>query len=398
MNKIQELREKRAALWDSAKDFLEDRYKVADTLNEEETREYEKMESEVVALGKEIERLEAYNSIELELKRPTTDRITVAAPGSKPRTSFQGTEEYSSAFWNAMKGSRLPEVHNALQVGTDSEGGYLVPDEFERKLIEGLEEENLLRRISKVIKTSSGDRKIPVVASKGTASWIDEEGAYIESDMKFNQVSIGAHKVGTMIKVSEELLNDSAFAIEPYIAREFARQIGQKEEEAFFTGDGTGKPMGLLHEGSNIEAGATAASGTAITFDDLIDLYYSVKEPYRKTAVFVMNEKTLKAVRKLKDTNGQYIWQPSVTAGTPDKILNCPVFTSPFIPEITAGAKSVIFGDFSYYWIADRQGRSFKRLNELYATTGQVGFLGMQRVDAKLILPEAIKVLVQKNA
>lgn len=108
-----------------------------------------------------------------------------------------------------------------------------------------------------------------------------------------------------------------------------------------------------------------------------------------------MNEKTLKEVRKLKDTNGQYIWQPSVSAGEPDKILNRPVYTSSFMPEIKASNKTVLFGDFSFYWIADRQGRSFKRLNELYATNGQVGFLGSQRVDAKLILPEAIKVIKQ---
>ena len=109
-----------------------------------------------------------------------------------------------------------------------------------------------------------------------------------------------------------------------------------------------------------------------------------------------MNDSTVKAIRKLKDGNGNYLWQPSMTAGTPDTILNCPVYTSTYIPNIAAGNKTVVFGDYSYYWIADRQGRSFKRLNELYAVAGQVGFVATQRVDGKLILPEAVKYLQQK--
>jgi len=127
-----------------------------------------------------------------------------------------------------------------------------------------------------------------------------------------------------------------------------------------------------------------------------MDLFYSLKSPYRKKAVFVMNDSTVKAIRKLKDGNGQYIWQPSITAGAPDTILNRPVKTSVYVPKIEAAAKTIDFGDFGYYWVADRQGRSFKRLNEVFAVTGQVGFMATQRVDGKLILPEAIKVLQQK--
>ena len=200
----------------------------------------------------------------------------------------------------------------------------------------------------------------------------------------------------TWSPISEELLNDSVFDLESYIAREFARRIGTKEEEAFFTGDGTGKPLGILAASGGAETGVTAASATAVTADELIDLFYSLKSPYRKNAVWVLNDSTIKAIRKLKDNNGQYLWQPSLVAGTPDTILGRPVKTSAYMPAIAAGAKTIAFGDFSYYWIADRQGRSFKRLNELYAANGQVGFLGSQRVDGKMILPEAVKVLVQK--
>lgn len=201
----------------------------------------------------------------------------------------------------------LPSVVNALEEGTDSEGGYLVPDEYERTLVEALEEENVFRQLANVIRTSSGDRKIPVVATKGTASWIDEEGAYTESDDSFGQVSIGAYKVGTMIKVSEELLNDSVFDLESYIAKEFARRIGAKEEEAFFSGDGSGKPLGILAATGGAQTGVTAASSTAVTADELMDLFYSLKSPYRKKAVWVLNDSTIKAVRKLKDSTGQYL-------------------------------------------------------------------------------------------
>ena len=358
------------------------------------------MEQEITDLGKETARLERQEALEAELNRPVNKPLTGKPMSGKEETKTgRATDEYRSNFWNMMRSKApMPAVVNALQIGTDSEGGYLVPDEYERTLVEALEEENIFRQLARVIQTSSGDRKIPVVATKGTASWIDEEGAYTESDDSFGQVSIGAYKLGTMIKVSEELLNDSVFDLESYISREFARRIGAKEEEAFFTGDGTGKPLGVLAATGGAEIGVTAASATAFTADEVFDLFYSLKAPYRKNAVFLMNDSSVKALRKLKDGNGQYLWQPSLTAGTPDMLLGRPVYTSAFMPAMAASAKSILFGDLSYYWVADRQGRSFRRLGELYATTGQVGFLASQRVDGKLILPEAVKVLQQKAA
>ena len=401
---ILELREKRAKAWEAAKAFLDSHRKENGVLSAEDDAAYTKMEQEITDLGKEIARLERQEALDAELNRPLNKPLTVKpgcgadTDGAEDKTG-RASDDYRKNFWNAMRSKvPMPNVTNALQIGTDSEGGYLVPDEYERTLVEALEEENIFRQMAKVIKTSSGDRKIPVVASKGTASWIDEEGAYPESDDSFGQVSIGAYKLGTMIKVSEELLNDSVFDLQSYISREFARRIGAKEEEAFFTGDGKGKPLGVLAATGGAETGVTAASATAVTADELMDLYYSLKSPYRKKSVWVLNDSTIKAIRKLKDNNGQYLWQPSLTAGAPDMILGRPIKTSAYMPVIAAGAKTIAFGDFSYYWIADRQGRSFKRLNELFAATGQVGFLASQRVDGKMILAEAVKVLEQKGA
>lgn len=400
MSMILELRAKRAKAWDAAKAFLDSKRGADGLLSAEDVATYEKMEADVVNLGKEIDRLERQQALDAELNRPVNAPITgkPAAPAGEEKTG-RATAEYRKSFWNVMRSKMpSPEVMNALQVGTDSEGGYLVPDEFERTLVEALEEQNIFRTLAHVIQTSSGDRKIPVVASKGSASWVDEEGAIPESDDSFGQVSIGAYKLGTMIKVSEELLNDSVFDLEAYISREFARRIGNKEEEAFFTGDGTGKPLGVLAETGGAEVGVTAAAASAFTADEIFDLFYSLKAPYRRSAVFVMNDASVKALRKLKDNNGQYLWQPSLTAGAPDTLLNRPVYTSAFMPALAAGAKSILFGDLSYYWVADRQGRSFRRLGELYAPTGQVGFLATQRVDGRLILPEAVKVMQQKSA
>ena len=395
---ILELREKRAKAWEAAKAFLDSHRTDKGVLSAEDDAAYSRMEQEITDLGKEISRMERLEALDAQMKKPVNQPLTgKPMSGRTIERIGRASDEYRTSFWNMMRSKApMPSVVNALQIGTDSEGGYLVPDEYERTLVEALEEENMFRQLAKVIRTSSGDRKIPVVATKGTASWIDEEGAYTESDDSFGQVSIGAYKVGTMIKVSEELLNDSVFDLESYIAKEFARRIGAKEEEAFFTGDGSGKPLGILAATGGAETGVTAASSTAVTADELMDLFYSLKSPYRKKAVWVLNDSTIKAVRKLKDSTGQYLWQPSLVAGTPDTLLGRPMKTSAYMPVIAAGAKTIAFGDFSYYWIADRQGRSFKRLNELYAANGQVGFLGFQRVDGKLVLSEAVKVLAQK--
>lgn len=396
MNKILELREKRAKAWDEAKNFLDSKCKEGKFISDEDNLTYEKMEKEVVNLGKKIDILERREAIDLELSKAVNRPIT-DSPFTKQEKTGRASDEYKNAFWKSMRSKSSFEIKNALEEGTDSEGGYLVPDEFEQKLVESLEEENIFRKLANVIQTSSGDRKIPVVATKGTASWVDEEGTIPESDDSFSQVSIGAYKLATLIKVSEELLNDSVFNLESYIATEFGRRIGNKEEEAFIVGDGTGKPTGILASSGGGQLGKTTTSTTSITFDDIIDLYYSLSSPYRKNASFIMNDSTVKAIRKLKDGSGNYIWQPSMTAGVPDTILNCPVYTSTYVPAISAGNKTVVFGDYSYYWIADRQGRSFKRLNELYAVTGQVGFVASQRVDGKLILSEAVKYLQQKS-
>src|SRR5665647_224123 len=293
MNQVLNLREKRAKTWDGAKAFLDTKRTADGLIGAEDDATYEKMEAEVVSLGKEIDRLERQQALDLELSKPLSSPITIKPVIPGLDKTGRASDEYNQAFWKAMRNKHSFDVQNALQVGTDSEGGFLVPDEFERTLVEALQEENIFRQLAKVISTSSGDRKIPVVASKGTASWVDEEGAIPESDDAFGQVSIGAYKLATMIKVSEELISDSVFNLEQYIAKEFGRRIGSKEEEAFFIGDGTGKPTGIFNATGGAGTGVTTAGATAITVDELMDLFFSLKSPYRKNATFVMNDATV---------------------------------------------------------------------------------------------------------
>ena len=392
---INELREKRNSVWEKAKAFLASHRNESGVLSAEDTATYEAMEKEVVDLGTAIKQLERQEAMEREMNAATSTPITTKpAAGAKadPKTG-RASDAYTEAFWKQARNNTSYDIRNALQVGVDTEGGYLCPDTFENQLVTGLTAKNVVRGLAHVISTSSGQHKIPVVANRGTASWVEEEGPIPEGDDTFGQQYIGAHKVGTLIKVSEELLNDSAFDLEAYFVAEFARRIGNKEEEAFLNSDGAGKPTGILNDA---EVGVTAASATAITADELIDLFYSLPAPYRANAVWVMNDSTMRYIRKLKDTTGQFLWQKALHEGEHETLLGKPIYHSPFAPEVAAGAKPILFGDLSYYWIGDRKGITFRRLNERYADTGQVGFLASKRLDGKLILPEAIKCLQMK--
>jgi len=395
MSKILEMREKRAKAWEATKHFLDTKRGDNGLLSPEDAATYDKMEADVVALGKEVERLERQSALDAEMAKATSNPITNQPAAPKEEKTGRAAESYKKAFWNAMRGRVDTDVQNALKQGADTQGGYLVPEEFEARLIDAATERNIMRTLGTVI-TTGGDRKLPVASGKGTSSWVEEEGEIPESDDSFGQVTLSAFKLATAIKVSDELLNDSVFNLENYVAKSLGERIAEKEDEAFLVGNGTGKPTGLFNATGGGQVSVTTASATALTLDEMLDLFYSLKSAYRPNAAFLLNEQSLKAIRKLKDSTGQYLWQPCNKEGEPDKILGCPYHTSFFVPTIAAGARTIAFGDFSFYWIADREGRSFKRLDELYARNGQVGFMAYQRVDGKLILPEAVKILQQK--
>ncbi|MEG0986684.1 MAG: phage major capsid protein [Clostridia bacterium] len=397
MSKILDMRAKRGESWDKAKAYLDTHTGENGVMSAEDTAEYERMEQEVVDLGHAIEREERAQELEREMNDATRAPLAGKPDSGVPNDKTgRASAAYNDAFWKYLRDRANYDVRNALQIGTLSEGGYTVPDEFEHTLVQALEEENIMRGIVHVITTSSGDRKIPIVTSKGSASWTEEEAAITESDDAFGQISLSAHKVASMIRVSEELLHDSAFDLAAYITGEFARRVGAAEEEAILSGDGSHKPTGLLHDTLGAETGVTAAAVAALTADELIDLQHSLKASYRRKAVFVMNDAVVKLIRKLKDGNGNYLWQPGLLYGQPDTLLNQRVLTSNFMPLPTAGNKAILYGDMGFYWLADREGRSLQRLNELYASSDQIGFKVTQRVDGRLVLREAVKCLKMK--
>lgn len=304
----------------------------------------------------------------------------------------RASKAYCEDFGLHLRGKRM--LHNVLYEGVDANGGYLVPTEFEKFIVDTLKEENVMRRLCKII-TTDNERKIPVAATHSTAAWTAENAAYTESNPTFAQKTIDTYKLTDLAKVSIELLDDSAFDLEEYIAREFSYAFGVAEEQAFCVGTGTGQPTSLFTANGGT-VGVTAASATAVTTDEVISLIYALKAPYRKNAKFLMNDATVSALRKLKDSNCQYLWQPSLQAGQPDRLLGYEIYTSPYAPTLAAGALSIAFGDFQSYWIADRTGRTVQRLNELYSTNGQVGFVATERVDGKIILPKGIQLLKMK--
>lgn len=392
MNKILELREKRAKAWEAAKAFLDTKRNDSGLLSAEDAATYDKMEADVVALGKEIDRLERQAALDAELNKPVNAPITgkPGVPRGEEPKMGRASDEYRKAMLDALR-CNFKRVSNVLEEGVDANGGYLVPDEYDRRLIDGLTESNVMRSLATTI-TTSGEHKINIAATKPAASWIEEGGALTFGDATFDQILLDAHKLHVAIKVTEELLYDNAFDLEGYILDQFSKALGNAEEDAFLNGDGVGKPLGIFAASGGGQIGVTTA-GQTIVADEIINLVYALKRPYRKNAVFITNDQTLSIVRKLKDDTAAYIWQPSYQAGEPDRLLGYPVYTSPYVPTLAAEKPVIAFGDFSYYNIGDRGTRSFAELKELFAGNGMVGFVAKERVDGKLVLPEAVQIM-----
>ncbi len=383
---ILELREKRTTAWNAAKAFLDSHRTEKGTLTAEDDATYSRMEQEIADLGKEIARLERQEALDAELSKPVNKPLTSkpVTATEKPAKTGRASDEYKNSMLQALR-TNFRQVSNILQEGVDADGGYLVPEEYDSRLIDVLTEENIMRSLGHTI-TTSGEHKINIAATKPAAAWIEEGGALQFSDATFSQILLDAHKLHVAIKVTEELLYDNAFGLENYIIDQFGKALANAEEDAFLNGDGSGKPTGLFAAtGGGTVAGTLSA---AIKSDDMLDLVYALKRPYRKNASFIMNDKTLAQLRKLKDNNGAYIWQPSYQSSEPDKVLGYAVHTSAYAPE-----NAIAFGDYSYYNIGDRGTRSFKQLTELFAGNGMIGYVAKERVDGKLILPEAVQIL-----
>ena len=390
MSKILEMRENRKKAWEAAKAFVETKRDKDGLLSEEDAKTYAEMEKKVQAYAAEIERMEQMEAMEAEMNRPVNTPIVTKPVSDKqmPEKKGRAADAYKAAMLDALR-SGFKRVSNVLQEGVDTDGGYLVPEEYDNRLIDVLDEENIMRKLGTRI-TTSGEHKINIAATKPAASWIEEGGALSFGDATFEQILMDAHKLHVAIKVTEELLYDNAFGLEDYIITQFGKALANAEEDAFLNGDGVGKPLGLFAASGGGQIAETLTA--AIKADDIINLVYALKRPYRKNASFIMNDKNIAAIRKLKDNNGAYIWQPSAQAGEPDRLFGYPVHTSAYAPE-----DAIAFGDYKYYNIGDRGTRSFKQLTELFAGNGMIGYVAKDRVDGKLILPEAVQILKLKS-
>lgn len=384
MTNLQNLIEKRAKAWEGAKAFVESKKDKDGLLKEEDVQTYNEMEAKIAQFSSEIERVSRMEQMEKELSKPMNTPLT-----GKPMVEKMQNEKeqknamHKEAMLKALR-SNFRQVDNVLQEKVDADGGYLVPEEYDNRLIQSLEGENIMRQLGHTL-TTSGDHKINIAATTPAAAWIDEGGQLTFGEATFKQALLDAHKLHVAIKVTEELLYDSAFNLENYILEQFGKALANAEEDAFLNGDGTGKPTGVFHQ---TNGGTYLTEVATLKADDIINLIHALKRPYRKGAVFILNDKTIAAIRKLKDNNGAYMWQPSYQVGEPDRLLGYPVYTSQFAPE-----NKIAFGDFSYYNIGDRGTRSFKQLTELFAGNGMIGFVAKERVDGKLILKEAVQIL-----
>ena len=385
--RVQELIEKRAKVWETAKNFVDTHEDKNGNLSAEDKETYSRMEAEIEELTNSIERQQRAERREQELSKPGNSPITGKPYKDEPQGEVKtgrASDEYKKAMLTALR-SNFRQVSNVLQEGVDADGGYLVPEEYDHRLIDVLTEENIMRGIATKI-TTSGEHKINIAATKPAAAWIEEGEALSFGDATFEQKILDAHKLHVAIKITEELLYDNAFGLENYIITEFGKALANAEEDAFLNGDGVGKPTGIFDKTKGGESIGTLTA--ALKSDDILDLIYKLKRPYRKNASFIMNDATLAQIRKLKDNNGQYLWQPSYQANEPDKILGYNIRTSAFAPT-----DAIAFGDYKYYNIGDRGSRSFKQLNELFAGNGMIGYVAKERVDGLLILPEAVKIL-----
>jgi HK97 family phage major capsid protein len=406
---VEGLRHKRADAFETMKGINDKAEAESRDLTAEEKQEFERVEGEFDSLTERIERTEKLEGLSSRAAAPLNPETREVEEETEAPTSFrdfnekragtkaQDTPEYREAFFRWVTASDERELDQAefrvLSKASAGAGLNLVPTSFRNELVEALREFGVIRNLATVITTTSGDAiQVPAVTAHGTAAWVAENAAYTASDETFGLATLNAYKAGTLIKVSEELMADSAFDLDAYIRREFGSRIGVLENTGYVAGDGSGKPTGVATQAT---AGVTAAGAAAITSDELIDLFHSLLPPYRANASWLFKDSSIKLVRKLKDADNQYLWQPGLQAGAPDTLLGKPVYADPDMAAATTGLVSVLFGDFSYYWIRDVDGIAFQRLNELYAENGQIGFRAFHRTDGELLNTAAVKKLTQ---
>lgn len=296
--------------------------------------------------------------------------------------------DYNRAFQNLIRCKTDANTDRSLFEGFDS-GSYMLPYGFAGDYKEVLTGENLFRRYGTVL-TNVSDGYLQTVASTADAQVVSEEVAYPEDSDAFTKLTFSAYKIAALAKLNHSFVTDAHFDVDKYLKSDFARRFGRAEENVLLNGTGVDEPTGVL---TSADVGVTAAGGTAITGDEVIALYFSVKPEYRKNSVWLMNDATALALRSLKDSTGNYLW-----CGTDDTILGKPVVISNFMPDMAAGNAAVAVGDLSYFWLLERKPLPVRILTEKYMVSGMIGFAAHERIDGVLVRNEAVKVLKMAGA
>lgn len=406
MSRLQTLLEQRANAWATVQDIRDRLARENRDANEDEDTAFRNALDDVEKLSQKISDEE--RAARLEAIDYTAAHGTGGGDGGQGDDRHAGGDgdehRYGEAFhaWVRGGGEALtPEERTALRggfvdgrelraqgVATGSAGGYLVPEGFRNTLIETMKFYSSVREVAEVINTASG-QTLPWPTNDDTANVgaiLTENTAMSEQDLSLGQDELGAYMyTSKMVRVSFQLLQDSVFNLDAFLARKLGERIGRIQNTHFTTGTGSSQPLGIQ---TNATAGKTGASGqtTTVTYDDLVDLIHSVDPAYRSAdSRFMMHDGTLGAARKLKDSQNRPLWEPSVQAGEPDRLLGYGLAVNNNMPVMAASAKSILFGDFRRaYVIRDVLGVQLLRLTERYADYLQVGFAAYARTDATL--------------
>jgi len=398
---ITALHERGHALKTEMRELLDHADAEERSLTAEEEQKFDRIAVDVDKIQGEIERRERVNSLPFSeaIVREATSVEHAASPAViEPRDLTVGGEEYRSQFWSAMRGADASEYRDlTTSTGGTPYGGYTVPEGFESQMWEYARFQGAISSFATTINTQGfGTLIVPTVGSTyGTATLTSEGSAYGETDDVFGQVSLGAYKLTRLVQVSQELLQDTGVDLEGFLARALGESLTALEESFFATGSGSSQPEGLT--GSS--AGKTAASATAITADELVDLFHSITPPYRSrpNCVWVTADSTIAALRKLKtgvSGDNTYLWQPGLQGGQPDTLLGKPIYAHPSVDAIAASKKVIFFGDMSAFYVRRANGTVVQRLDERYAELGLVGFIAHRRIDSKIADTTAIKHLI----
>lgn len=395
--KLQEMREKRAKLLADMRSLLDSN---PNGLSGEQNEQYTRMESDFDKIGSDIARMETLEANERSLETLLRAPMHSSMPGQITNEPNNDSDaEYRAAFFSYIrhgaqgiseKDRSILSKRADLTSGTGNKGGYLVPIMIANQIISGLNAQSYIRQMANVYSTTS-TTDIPVDESIPSFGWLGESDTYQQTDLTFGKVVIGAHKTGGIIKVSEELLEDNAFNLEMHLENKIITGFDVVEEQAFLTGDGTGKPTGIVTSAS---AGVTAASATAITSDEVIDFVYSIPARYRAGSAVIASTAFIKAVRKMKGSDGQYLWQPSLAADRPETLMGRALYESEYMPNIATGTIPAVIANLKYYDVVDRGQMYIQRLVEKYAEAGMVGFRVRKRTEGKLTISSAAKKFV----